>query len=287
MQSVFWCPPGLRLGTPTFLLYINDLPTNISSTIRLYADDTIIYRIIHSADDIQKLQEDLNILHQWSKDWFMLFNISKCEHLTISNKRLPLNSEYKIGNTAINKVASAKYLGVTITQNLSWKEHITKITNKANSTRGFLQRNLRQCSISVKSLAYVTYVRPIVEYASVVWSPHTQALKNLLEMVQRKAARFVFNSFARNISVTALLERLNWTTLENRRNHAKVTMFYKIINDIVSIDFLHYLQPSSSMTRGHSQRFIPISTRVNTYQYSFLPSVIRIWTYRSCFNEQC
>ena len=96
-----------------------------------------------------------------------------------------------------------------------------------------------------------SYVRPIVEYASFVWSPHTQALKNLLEMVQRKAAHFVFNSFARNISVTALLERLNWTT-ENRRNHAKVTMFYKIINDIVSIDFLHYLQPSSSMTRGHS-----------------------------------
>ena len=154
-----------------------------------------------------------------------------------------MNSEYKIGNTAINKVASAKYLGVTITQNLSWKEHITKIINKANSTHGFLQRNLQQCSINVKSLAYVTYVRPIVEYASVVWSPHTQALKNLLEMVQRKAACFVFNSFARNISVTALLERLNWTTLENRRNHAKVTMFYKIINDIVSIDFLHYLQP--------------------------------------------
>ena len=73
----------------------------------------------------------------------MLFNISKCEHLTISNKRLPLNSEYKIGNTTINKVASTKYLGVTITQNLSWKEYVTKITNKANSTRGFLQRNLR------------------------------------------------------------------------------------------------------------------------------------------------
>ena len=49
------------------LLYINDLPRNITSTIRLYADDAIIYRIIHSADDIQKLQEDLNILHQWAK----------------------------------------------------------------------------------------------------------------------------------------------------------------------------------------------------------------------------
>jgi len=71
-------------------------------------------------------------------------------------------------------------------------------------------------------------------------------------MVQRKAARFVFNSFARNSSVTALPEKMNWTTLENRRNHAKVTMFYKIINDIVSIDFSHHLQPSFSMTRGHS-----------------------------------
>jgi len=66
---------------------------------------------------------------------------------------------------------------------------------------------------NVKSLSNVIYVRPIVEYASVVWSPHTQTLKNLLEMVQRrKAACFVFNSFARNSSVTALLERLNWTT---------------------------------------------------------------------------
>ena len=133
----------------------------------------------------------------------MLFNISKCEHLTISNKQLPLKSEYRIDNTVINKVTSAKYLGVTITENLSWKKHITRITNKANSTRGFLQRNLRQCSPDVKSLAYVTYVRPVVEYASVVWSPHVQAHKNLLEMVQRKAARFVFNSFARNSSVTA------------------------------------------------------------------------------------
>ena len=90
----------------------------------------------------------------------------------------PLNSEYKINNSVI-KITSAKYLGVTITQNLSWKDHITKITNKANSTHGFLQHNSRQCSTNVKSLAYTTYVRPIVEYALVVWSPHTQSQKNI------------------------------------------------------------------------------------------------------------
>ena len=207
----------------------------------------------------------------------MLFNVSKFEHLTILNKRFPLSSEYKIDNIVINKVTSAKYLGVTITQNLSWKEHIAKISNKANSTHGFLQRNLRQCPIDVKSLAYITYVRPIIEYASVVLSPHTQTLRSLLEMVQSKVACFVFNSFARNSSVTALLKKLNWTTLENRRNHTKMTMFYKIINVIVSIDFSHHLQSSSSTTRSHSQRFIPISTTVNRYHHSFLPSFIRMW----------
>jgi len=138
-----YVPQDSVLGPLLFLLYINDLPRNITSTIRLYTDDAIIYRIIHSTNDIQKLQEDLNILHQWTKDWFMLFNILKCEHLTISNKQLPLNSKYKIDNTVIKKVASAKYLGVTISQNLSWKEHSTKITDKANSTCGFLQHSLR------------------------------------------------------------------------------------------------------------------------------------------------
>ena len=116
-------PQGSVLGPLLFLLFINDLPNNITSTIRLYADDAII-RIIHSNDDIEKLQEDLNILFQWTKDWFMLFNISKYEHLTISNKHTPLNSEYKINNYVISKVTSAKYLGVTITQNISWKDHI-------------------------------------------------------------------------------------------------------------------------------------------------------------------
>ena len=111
----------------------------------------------------------------------------------------------------------------------------------------------------------------------VVWSPHIQAHKNLLEMAQRKAARFVFNSYSRNTSVTALLERLNWHSLEDRRDCAKVTMFYKILNDIVSVNFAQYLQPSSSITRGHNQRFIPICARSNTYHHSFLPSVIRMW----------
>jgi len=61
--------------------------------------------------------------------------------------------------------------------------------------RAFLQRSLRQCSFKVKSFANLTYVRPILEYASTVWSPYTKSNIAKVEMVQQKAARYVFNDF--------------------------------------------------------------------------------------------
>ena len=265
-------PQGSVLGPLLFLLYINDLPLFVSSHVKLYADDTLIYKIINSAEEITILQRDLNTLSEWANKWLMSFNPSKCVHLTITRKTNPLKSSYSI----CGSVNSAKYLGVTITSNLSWSEHINNITNKANSIRAFLRRNLNQCHQSVKSTCYITYVRPILEYASTVWSPHQDGDINRLEMVQRHAARFVCNNFNRTASVTAMLNHLNWPTLECRRNQAKFHMFYKIINNIISISHDHLTQ-SSTTTHGYSMRYMQLAARTNTYLYSFFPSTIRFW----------
>ena len=74
-----------------------------------------------------------------------------------------------------------------------------------------------------------------------------------------------------------MLTLLNWASLEQRRNQAKCTMFYKILDDTVSVDFNHYLQQSISHTRGHSIRFIQMQARVDVFLYLFLPSTIRLW----------
>jgi len=100
--------------------------------------------------------------------------VSQLGQMWTSNKKKPLLTTYQIRDHPIWKVTSAKYLGITITQNLSWSKHIDTITSKVNSVRAFLQRNLSQCPPRVKSIAYFTYVRPIFEYASVVWSPFTK-----------------------------------------------------------------------------------------------------------------
>ena len=120
-------------------------------------------------------------------------------------------------------------------------------------------------------------MRPILEYASVVWAPHTNCQITSLEKIQRRAARCVSNNYSRYDSVTDMLNSLKWPSLEQRRNQAKCIMFYKILNNIVSVNFHQYLQQSELNTRGHHLKFIQLQARVDAFLHSFLPSAICLW----------
>jgi len=104
----------------------------------------------------------------------MVFNYSKCEFLRITNRKHPIFNQYKIHNKVIKEVAHARYLGATISHNLTWPEHIKQVTSKANRTKGFLQRNLHNCPPEIKSKCYKAMVKPILDYTATVWSPHTK-----------------------------------------------------------------------------------------------------------------
>ena len=207
-------PQGTVLGPLLFLVYINDMPEKISSATRIFADDLLVYRIIRSK---AILQEDLDKLQKWERDWLMQFNRDKCEVLRITNKKNPLMHKYYIHGTQLETVKDAKYLGVTISSDLSWNKHVDNIAKKATSSLNFLNRNFSVCPAAVKDKRYKSLVRPIMEYASCVWGPHTQRNVNKLEMVQRRAARFVKGDFDRTSSVTSMLADLRWNTLQERR----------------------------------------------------------------------
>jgi hypothetical protein len=169
-------------------------------------------------------------------------------------------------------------LGVDISKDLSWNGHIDRITKKANSMVGFLRRNLPTASKATKTNAYFSLVRPHVEYCCSVWNPHTAEKTTKLEAVQRRAARYVTNSYSQTSSVSAMLQELNWESLESRRTKAQLTLLYKIINDLVDIPSQPYLQPGSSRTRSqHASKFRQYSVRTNVLKFSFFPRTIPTW----------
>ena len=115
----------------SFLCFINDIPDYITSSVRLYADDVILYRTIHSEEDCHHLQQDLHTLEEWATKWEILFNIQKCEFLRITNETNFVHFQYTLHNEAIREVTHEKYLRVTKESKLSWSKHIQEITVKA------------------------------------------------------------------------------------------------------------------------------------------------------------
>ena len=135
-------PQGTVLGPLLFLAYINDLPNNLNSEVRLFADDCVVYHQIQNDLDHTLLQDDLITLEKWQNDWQMSFNVKKCFIMRITHVRNPKIFDYKLGECILEETNSHPYLGVNITNNLSWSTHISNINSSANRSLGFIKRNL-------------------------------------------------------------------------------------------------------------------------------------------------
>ena len=117
------------------------------------------------------------------RKWGMSFHPEKCSSLPVTRKQAVLHPNYQLHGHTLETATSTKYLGVTITSDLSWNQHIENICNKANKTLGFIRRTLKEGSRRIKELAYKTYVRPTLEYASTVWDPSSQEGSNRIETI--------------------------------------------------------------------------------------------------------
>ena len=152
--SFVWCPS--RFGPWTSPFSFNDLPDNVRSSVRLFADDCVLYRNIRSSVDCEILQEDLNSLARWKADWQMKCNVAKCHSMRVSRNLpdKPILFNYTLQNQILEQVQSVKYLGITIADNLDWGQHISEVTAKATKTLGFLRPNMAFAPRQTKVIAY-------------------------------------------------------------------------------------------------------------------------------------
>ena len=163
-------PQGTVLGPLLLLLHINDLPSVVSSQVRLFADDCLMYCPIEVRGDQEDFQSDLDALQQWGNAWGMRFNAKKCHIMRISRSTRPLSKFYYLCNTILSEVNCAKYLGINITNDLQWSNHISGNSSKANSSLGFIQRNLRSCPQKLKEVACISMVSSVMEYSAIIWN---------------------------------------------------------------------------------------------------------------------
>ena len=160
----------------------------------------------------------------------------------------------------LKTVDKAKYLGVTISNSLSWSHHTSVIAGKANAKIGFLWRNLRHCPKKLKKQA------------------NLKKDKMLLERVQHRAARFVTGDSDWTSSVSAMLKDLGWDSLEDRRREIRLAQFYKAVHHLTAIPTDNILVPADERTRNsHAYKYRHIAAKTATYRNSFFPRTVPEW----------
>ena len=210
----------------------------------------------------------------------MSFNSKKCKTLSVTTKKTPITRTYNMAADHLENVSHHPYLGIEIAHNLKWSLHINNAVAKANRSLWFLRRNLWRCPVLVKQQMYFALVRPLLEYASSVWDPHTTSDIQKLEMVQRRAARFVLGNYRKTPgTVTDILQQLEWPTLEQRRKEARSINMFKIQHATIAIPLPDYVQKqtASNTRQYHPSRFRVMGPKTNVYKYSFFPRTILEW----------
>ena len=102
-----------------------------------------MYLTMEGANDRSVVQQDFDRLSVWESDWDMEFNPSKCQVVQVAGYRKPINAAYRLHGVILENVVCARYLGVDISSNLSWRSHIDSVAGTANKTLGFINRNIR------------------------------------------------------------------------------------------------------------------------------------------------
>jgi len=260
-------PQGTVLGPLLFLCHINDLPDNVKSQVRLFADDCLLYRKINTSKDHLMLQEDLHTLERWADSWGMRFNAKKCYILSTGKK----SHYYMLDNQILQQVEESPYLGLVISQDLKWASHITKTAKKASSTLGFLRRNLRFFPMECKKTTYISLVRSQLEYGCSVWDPYQAGDIDKLEKIQRHAARFITGDYRSRDSgcVTDMLRKLELQPLQDRRRDIRLVLLYRVVMGLVPA-----LPPDQFLVRQRPRRNIKAKTFKDYTTTNFVDNLV-------------
>ena len=274
-------PQGSVLGPLLFLIYIDGIcGVKVSDgTLILFADDLLLYRPIKSAKDFELLQHDVSAIANWVSNNFLCFNTQKCKQMLVSRKRFPSTAAtpISIDGKELELVSEYKYLGVWITNDLSWSKQIEEMCKKGNKQIGFIYRRFYQhCSADTLKHLYTTLVRPHLEYAVPVWDPHLVKHKDAIERVQKFALKVCNKDW--NSSYSDLLTQANLPPLAQRRLELKLSFLYQLVNNLSHGNHeLSFRAMPVNVRNNNPYLLSRPSCRTCHYDSSFFPHTVSVW----------
>ncbi len=272
-------PQGSVLGPTLFLVYVNDIPEIVNSSIKLFADDTKAWRVLKTEEDRVKLQQDLDSLEEWSRKWLLKFNASKCKVMHIGRKNTKASYFMGEGDTRseLEETETEKDLGVWISNTLKPATQCKKAANKAMEVLRGIKRSFRCIDKKGFIILFKTYVRPHLEYCEQAWNPYYKKDISCLEKVQRRATKMVKG--LRNLSYEQRLQSLGLYSLEQRRLRGDLIETYKLVTGKENVDYKSFftLTTNRFFLRGHTLKIEKRRSNLNIRQNFFSQRVVGVW----------
>jgi ribonuclease P/MRP protein subunit RPP40 len=186
--------------------------------------------LVKDEDSCRAIQQDLDNLCNWSEKWKLRFNSQKCKVLHIGRSNINYNYTMKDStgnNTLLKSDIEETDLGVTFSINLKFDKHIGKCVSKTNRILGLIKHTFDYLDEDMFVTIYKSLVRPLMEYATPVWSPYLKKDIRALERVQRRATKLVVR--VKDLTYRERLLQIGIPTLEYRRERADMIQVYRIV----------------------------------------------------------
>ena len=272
---------GSVIGPILFILYVNDISDLIVSSpakLQLFADDLKLYSNLSCPSSSPNIQTIIDKIFDWSKQWQLSINASKCQCIRLHSRyQSATQPQYSIDNNTIPYSDNIRDLGILVDRHLSFNSHIDSITNKAAQRVGIIFRSFYSRDANFLLKAYTTYVRPLLEFNTIIWNPTLKKHIDKLEKIQRKFTKRIPSLC--HLPYLQRLNALNLETLELRRLNFDLIYYYKILNNLTphspSDFFTYHLPPPSN--RKNSPILVKPAKGSHTFLSSFCYRQIDCW----------
>ena len=252
-------PQGSILGPLLFIMHMNDLENFFTCDHKMYADDVTLYHCNTLQEHCGFLQHNLDSFLQWCSHWQMSLQPCKCEAFCIINA---IYFTYQCSNYPLKWSKSVRYLGVVINSRLTWSDHCKAVCSKAGRSLNLLRSRLYCWSSVAKSWAYTAFILPVFQYSCQVWLPHYKKDNFALELVQRRAARWVCNNqldpscYSRSPPSDVCISRLGWPSIMTRLIVFCLLFVFDLLHNRFAMSFSDYFNFNTSSIKSHSMTLV-------------------------------